>query len=197
MSNQTLNEIRYLLDHSSDYPSSSAVLKDISRALDGAAFSPELRSELAHRRRINSHEPEHMRQDMRCALRAGLGKDISTEQREQARAIIEGIPADREVGNHEAHAALEATLRAFGPVVLGIVVRFHIEVINSMSGCSYLTVSARRMQQLGFTTAQMQLPKKVLHPYHLDAAAPENPEVEERLEKEVQSWRTTYLDMAS
>lgn len=81
--------------------------------------------------------------------------------------------------------------------MLGIVLRFHIEVINSMSGASELTLLVRSMQQLGFTTAQMQLPEKVLHPYHLDAAAPENPEVEERLEKEVQSWRTTYLDMAS
>lgn len=197
MSNQALNEIRYLLDHSSDYPSSSAVLENISQALDGAAFSPELRRERAHRRRVNSHEPEHMRQDMRCALQAALGEDISTEQREQARAIIEGIPTDREVGNHEAHAALEATLRAFGPVVLGIVLRFHIETINSMSGCSELTLSAQRMQQLGFTTAEMQWPEKVLHSCYLDAAAPENPEIEERLEKEIQSWRATYLDMAS
>lgn len=110
---------------------------------------------------------------------------------------IEGIPTDHEVGNHEAHAALEATLRAFGPVVLGIVLRFHFDTVNSMTGCSDLTISARRMQQLGFTTAQMQWPEKVLHPYYLDAAAPEDPEIEERLEKEIQSWRTTYLDMAS
>src|SRR5699024_12812075 len=70
-----LHEVRYLMKHRTDHLSADAVLENIARALDGEIFDPEVRRADVLRRRVNSHDPQHMHQDLAAALDVALGED--------------------------------------------------------------------------------------------------------------------------
>lgn len=189
MSHEILNEVRYLIEHRSDYLSDHAVLNNIARALSGEIFDPAVLHKQILRRRLNSHDPAHMRFDMNAALQVALGPDTSNEQREKAQQILDAIPATGEVGNLEMHEALEQTLSLLGAAALGTVLRFHMEAGTSMAGPSEITSGTRRMEQMGLTTADLGWPEKILHPFYVDAAAPEDPTLEARLEMAITTWK--------
>jgi len=184
-----LHEVRYLMKHRTDHLSADAVLENIARALDGEIFDPEVRRADVLRRRVNSHDPQHMHQDLAAALDVALGEDPSPRQRKHAEEILGTIDMDREVHNSEMHAALEQISKHLGGRVLGTVLRFHIEAGTSMSGPSEIITDSQRLSRLDLTLKDLGWPAKILHPLYLEDAAPEDPALETRLEEAIETWQ--------
>lgn len=196
MSRHILTEIEYLIAHRSDYLSDRAVVENIAKALNGQRFSPPTIDELRDDR-MNTKVPQHLYDDQIAALTVALGSD--GELSDVTRQIYEVAAVATEPMNgywslnNGAHASLEATLRAFGPAALGIVLRFHIEAGTSFSGPSKITVATKRLGDLGLTRADMRWPQSVWSHYCEDAA-PEDPELDARIAAGIEAWKTALIN---
>lgn len=184
-----LHEVRYLIEHRSDYLSADAVLENITRALDGEIFDPEVIRQVKLKQRTISRDPEAVLHDLRASLEAALGPEASEDQKAKMQQILEEASAQDAGSNNAQHDALGHTLELLGPAVLGVVIRFHLEARTSLSGVSELTTLPRAMEHLGITTEDLQWPEKILHPFYVDSAAPEDPEIEARLTQAVEAWK--------
>lgn len=201
MSRLILNEIQYLIAHRNDYLSDQAVIENITKALDGQRFSPPTFEELSDYR-ANTKVPQHLYNDQVAALTVALGpdselSDVMSKIHEVA-AVARNAVASKTAGgywslNNSAHASLEATLRAFGPATLGIVLRFHIEARTSLSGPSEITVATKRLGDLGLTRADLRWPQSIWNHYSEDAA-PEDPELDARIAAGIDAWKTALLN---
>lgn len=196
MSRPILNEIQYLIEHRNDYLNDRAVVENIAKALNGQRFSPPTFEELSDYR-VNTKVPQHLYDDQIAALTVALGSD--GELSDVTRQIYEVAAVATEPMNgywslnNGAHASLEATLRAFGPAALGIVLRFHIEAGTSFSGPSKITVATKRLGDLGLTRADMRWPQSVWSHYCEDAA-PEDPELDARIAAGIEAWKTALIN---
>lgn len=196
MSRHILTEIEYLIAHRNDYLSDQAVVENIAKALNGQRFSPPTVEELSDYR-ANTNVPQHLYDDQIAALTVALGSD--GELSDVTRQIYEVAAVATEPMNgywslnNGAHASLEATLRAFGPAALGIVLRFHIEAGTSFSGPSKITVATKRLGDLGLTRADMRWPQSVWSHYCEDAA-PEDPELDARIAAGIEAWKTALIN---
>lgn len=196
MSRRILTEIEYLIEHRNDYLNDRAVVENIAKALNGQRFSPPTFEELSDYR-VNTKVPQHLYDDQIAALTVALGSD--GELSDVTRQIYEVAAVATEPMNgywslnNGAHASLEATLRAFGPAALGIVLRFHIEAGTSFSGPSKITVATKRLGDLGLTRADMRWPQSVWSHYCEDAA-PEDPELDARIAAGIEAWKTALIN---
>lgn len=184
-----LHEVRYLIEHRSDYLSADAVLENITRALDGEIFDPEVIRQVKLKQRTISRDPEAVLHDLRASLEAALGPEATEDQKAKMQQILEEASAQDAGSNTAQHDALGHTASLLGPAVLGVVVRFHLEARTSLSGVSELTTTPRGMECLGIATEDLRWPKKILHPFYVDSAAPEDPEIEARLAQAVETWK--------
>lgn len=196
MSRRILTEIEYLIEHRNDYLNDRAVVENIAKALNGQRFSPPTFEELSDYR-ANTNVPQHLYDDQIAALTVALGSDgelgdVTRQIYEVAAVATEPINGYWFL-NNSAHASLEATLRAFGPAALGIVLRFHIEAKTSFSGPSKITVATKRLGDLGLTRADMRWPQSVWSHYCEDAA-PEDPELDARIAAGIEAWKTALIN---
>lgn len=196
MSRHILTEIEYLIAHRNDYLSDRAVVENIAKALNGQRFSPPTVEELSDYR-MNTKVPQHLYDDQVAALTVALGSDgelgdVTRQIYEVAAVATEPINGYWSL-NNGAHASLEATLRAFGPAALGIVLRFHIEAGTSFSGPSEITVATKRLSDLGLTPADLRWPQSIWSHYFEDAA-PEDPELDARIAAGVKAWKTALIN---
>lgn len=196
MSRRILTEIEYLIEHRNDYLNDRAVVENIAKALNGQRFSPSTFEALSDYR-VNTNVPQHLYDDQIAALTVALGSDgelgdVTRQIYEVAAVATEPMNGYWSL-NNGAHASLEATLRAFGPAALGIVLRFHIEAGTSFSGPSKITVATKRLGDLGLTRADMRWPQSVWSHYCEDAA-PEDPELDARIAAGIEAWKTALIN---
>lgn len=196
MSRRILTEIEYLIEHRNDYLNDRAVVENIAKALNGQRFSPPTFEELRDDR-VNTNVPQHLYDDQVAALTVALGSDgelgdVTRQIYEVAAVATEPINGYWFL-NNSAHASLEATLRAFGPAALGIVLRFHIEAGTSFSGPSKITVATKRLGDLGLTPADLRWPQSVWSHYCEDAAS-EDPELDARIAAGIEAWKTALIN---
>lgn len=219
MSRHILTEIEYLIAHRNDYLSDRAVVENIAKALNGQRFSPPTVEELSDYR-MNTKVPQHLYDDQVAALKVALGSDselsdvMSKIHEVAAVALKVALGVDSELSevaavarkpvggywslNNGAHVSLKATLRAFGPAALGIVLRFHIEAGTSFSGPSKITVATKpvatkRLSDLGLTPADLRWPQSIWSHYFEDAA-PEDPELDARIAAGIEAWKTALIN---
>lgn len=196
MSRRILTEIEYLIEHRNDYLNDRAVVENIAKALNGQRFSPPTVEELRDYR-MNTKVPQHLYDDQVAALTVALGSDgelgdVTRQIYEVAAVATEPMNGYWSL-NNGAHASLEATLRAFGPAALGIVLRFHIEAGTSFSGPSEITVATKRLGDLGLTPADLRWPQSIWGHYCEDAA-PEDPELDARIAAGIEAWKTALIN---
>lgn len=196
MPRRILTEIEYLIEHRNDYLNDRAVVENIAKALNGQRFSPSTFEALSDYR-VNTKVPQHLYDDQIAALTVALGSDgelgdVTRQIYEVAAVATEPMNGYWSL-NNGAHASLEATLRAFGPAALGIVLRFHIEAGTSFSGPSKITVATKRLGDLGLTRTDMRWPQSVWSHYCEDAA-PEDPELDARIAAGVEAWKTALIN---
>lgn len=196
MPRRILTEIEYLIEHRNDYLNDRAVVENIAKALNGQRFSPSTFEALSDYR-VNTKVPQHLYDDQIAALTVALGSDgelgdVTRQIYEVAAVATEPMNGYWSL-NNGAHASLEATLRAFGPAALGIVLRFHIEAGTSFSGPSKITVATKRLGDLGLTRTDMRWPQSVWS-YYFEDAAPEDPELDARIAAGVEAWKTALIN---
>lgn len=196
MPRRILTEIEYLIEHRNDYLNDRAVVENIAKALNGQRFSPSTFEALSDYR-VNTKVPQHLYDDQIAALTVALGSDgelgdVTRQIYEVAAVATEPMNGYWSL-NNGAHASLEATLRAFGPAALGIVLRFHIEAGTSFSGPSKITVATKRLGDLGLTRTDMRWPQSVWSHYCEDAA-PEDPELDARIAAGIEAWKTALIN---
>lgn len=196
MSRLILAEIEYLIAHRNDYLSDRAVIENITKALNGQRFSPPTIDELRDDR-VNTKVPQHLYDDQVAALTVALGSDselsdVMSKIHEVAAVALKTVDGYWFL-NNSAHASLEATLRAFGPAALGIVLRFHIKARTSFSGPSELTVATKRLGDLGLTPADLRWPPSIWG-HHFKDAAPEDPELDARIAAGIEAWKTALIN---
>lgn len=214
MSRHILTEIEYLIEHRNDYLNDRAVVENIAKALNGQRFSPPTFEELSDYR-VNTNVPQHLYDDQVAALTVALGSDgelgdVTRQIHEVAAVALKvalGVDSElseiaavahKPVGgywslNNGAHVSLKATLRAFGPAALGIVLRFHIEAGTSFSGPSKITVATKRLGDLGLTPADLRWPQSIWSHY-CEEAASEDPELDARIAAGIEAWKTALIN---
>lgn len=202
MSRHILTEIEYLIAHRNDYLSDRAVVENIAKALNGQRFSPPTVEKLSDYR-MNTKVPQHLYDDQVAALKVALGSDSELSDVRSKIHEVAAVALKVALGgywslNNGAHVSLKATLRAFGPAALGIVLRFHIEAGTSFSGPSKITVATKpvatkRLSDLGLTPADLRWPQSIWS-YYFEDAAPEDPELDARIAAGIEAWKTALIN---